>query len=679
MQRRLFVQGASVLSVGKVFPASTRQLSHEDPTTGKPMAIRGADAFNGGRSQVNLNFLQTGGDYPFLNCLKTAQSWSLLDNTGFPLPSTLDADGYPTSISNGGVYTVFFVPSQSARPGSYVVTWDGNGTIYLGMDHVRVSGSKSSSSGRGRFVFSTSSARVVLGIQQIGSPHITNMKVFHAKDEAALEDGEVFGSRFKQRLLEANFGVIRFLNWQDANTSNVTTWASRKPESHVFYSASEFRPSLYAGVTSNKGSHYRASLPGFKLVDKAIVIVKFNASCIGPCTLDISGTGPVNVLNEYSGPLSPGSNSYIEGGTWRSLATLVYDDVLKSWIKFGGDVAFGSTGITNGCPPKLMVRLCAEVGAHPHFIAPMLAVDPLTDYIPSLAALCRSEAPSWMVPRFEGPNELWNVAAGFLGSAHASAKAEAYGWGPDLHNWYGKVMSVLGQAVSSVYDGDRRAYQVLCAVQTATGGTTAGTARSNARLSSAKYVSQSGAAQAPYAKSPASRWVTHVCCAQYYTPSDYGSPREEEQAAQYAKAAGDPARQAAIANAYASTSDRGTGPFTLQRVADMYVNWKAWALSFGVRSMCGYEGGYSPDLGGTAQVRALRTASKRAECLEAFTSANYRNFLSLTTADFKAEFPSCFQLSGRTPTDNAWSVLDDVYETPEPPQWRAIVAFNRRA
>ncbi|MHC6685922.1 hypothetical protein ACYUZR_13945, partial [Staphylococcus aureus] len=33
-----------------------------------------APKFNSGRSQVNLNFLQIGGDYPFLNCLKTAQS-----------------------------------------------------------------------------------------------------------------------------------------------------------------------------------------------------------------------------------------------------------------------------------------------------------------------------------------------------------------------------------------------------------------------------------------------------------------------------------------------------------------------------------------------------------------------------------------------------------------------------
>ena len=51
--------------------------------------------FNGGRSQVNLNFPQWGGDYPFLNCFKTAQQWSLCDNSGPPEPNTLDGDGYP--------------------------------------------------------------------------------------------------------------------------------------------------------------------------------------------------------------------------------------------------------------------------------------------------------------------------------------------------------------------------------------------------------------------------------------------------------------------------------------------------------------------------------------------------------------------------------------------------------
>ena len=108
-----------------------------------------------------------------------------------------------------------------------------------------------------------------------------------------------------------------------------------------------------------------------------------------------------------------------------------------------------------------------------------------------------------------------------------------------------------------------------------------------------------------------------------------------------------------------------------------YANWKAWALSFGVHGMCGYEGGYSPDFGGSAQVRALRAGSKRAGCLEAYTLANYRAFTGLSDAGFRAEFPSCFQLSARSPADNAWSVLDDIHESPDPPQWRALVAFNR--
>src|SRR5882757_6147486 len=86
------------------------------PTT-TPSGWTVAPAFNGGRSQVNLNFLQIGGDYPFLNCLKNGQRWSYIDNSGPPAPSELDSDGYPLAISHYGVVTVFFVPTQAQRPG----------------------------------------------------------------------------------------------------------------------------------------------------------------------------------------------------------------------------------------------------------------------------------------------------------------------------------------------------------------------------------------------------------------------------------------------------------------------------------------------------------------------------------------------------------------------------------
>ena len=181
---------------------------------------------------MNLNFLQWGGEFPFLNCLKTAQGWALRDNTGYPEPNTLDSDGYPLTISNGGVYTVFFIPSQSQRPGNYYY-WNGNGSIIC-LNGSKVSGSLTSSSGTGRYVFSTTDTRLVVGISAIGNPRITNLQVFHVNDEAAINAGEVFGVKFKQRLAEANFGVVRFLNWQSGNTTNVTL-GHEKAYTYVFY------------------------------------------------------------------------------------------------------------------------------------------------------------------------------------------------------------------------------------------------------------------------------------------------------------------------------------------------------------------------------------------------------------------------------------------------------------
>jgi len=654
---------------GKFLPTPT-------PTpTPTPSGWTAAAAFNGGRSQVNLNFLQSGGDFPFLNCLKTGQAWTLGDNSGYPDPNTLDSDGYPITISNNGLYTVFFVPSQTVRPGNYVITWDGIGTIFCGMSNNLVSGSRTSTSGSGRYVFSTTDSRFAVGITSIGSPRITNMKVFHADDEAALKAGQVFGVKFKQRLIEGNLGVIRFLNWQSGNTTNVTTWATRKPLTYVYYHGSEFRGSLYAGLTTNVGSVYSATLAGFSLVDKATVIVKFNASNNSACTLNVNGTGSIPILSQYSGALSSGGNSYPVGGTWQSIATLVYDAALNAWIKQGGDIT-GSAGLANGCPPELMVQLCAEIGAHPYFVTPPLAIDPATDYMPSLASFCRANGPSWMIPRFEGPNELWNNSGGFYQTGYANAKAAAYGWGNDYDNWYGKIMSVLGQAVSAVYGGDRSKYQVLCGVQTVLGSTASGPASCNARLASTNYLAQTAPPQSPYTKSAASNWVTHVCCAQYYAPSRYGTAQEISDAAAYAAAAGNPTLQLSIVADYANAANSGTGPFTLSACAIMYANWKTWAQSFGVMKMCGYEGGYSPDYTGNPQLDALRAASKKVASLSNLTTINYNNFVSLSGNGFTAEFPSAFQFSGASPSNNIWSVLEDIYTNVNPPQWSAIVTFN---
>ena len=634
-----------------------------------------ASAFNGGRSQVNFNFLLNGGDFPFLNCLKMAQAWAYLDNSGPAEPSIFDTDGYPTRITNGGVYTVFFVPSQAVRPGKYIATWSGNGTIHFGMQNTAVSGSKSSYTGAGRYVFTTTDDRFVFGISSVGSTHITNVKIFHEADETAVKAGEVFGTKFKQRLQQSNFGVIRFLNWQQGNTTNVTTWTTRRPVTFAYYAGSEFRASIYAGTTTNSGAAYSATLPGFRLVDKAMVTVRFNASATGPCTLNINRTGAINILSQYAAPLE--SWAYPIGNSWQSIATLVYDAKLNGWIKSGGDISSGYQGIESGVPPEVLIQLCAEVGAHPYFVTPRLAIDPATDYMPSLAAYCKSVAPSWMVPRFEGPNETWNFSAGFLATGYARAKSQAYGWGDDVHEWYGKSVSVLGQIISSVYGNDRSRYQVLCGVQTMMGITNWGTAASNARLQSTKYVAQSEPAQSPFTNSPASKWVTHVAVANYYTPSFYNTPDELNLAASLQKAANDAKSQAEILNSYASTANSGNGDFTLSKVLTCHTNWKAWAITNGVKSMCGYEGGYSPDYGNDTTINKLRSASKGASSLYSLTMTNYNNFASLSGSGFTTEFPSCFELSAAAGGGSAWSVLDDIYQSPNPPQWTAIMDYNK--
>jgi hypothetical protein len=676
INRRTFLQGTSGAALSTLLPSLAAATSSPTAEPKRAAAsLPSASGFNRGRSQVNLNFLQIGGDYPFLNCMKNAQRWEYLDNSGPPEPSELDSNGYPMKISHSGVYSVFFVPPQTARPGNYVVTWDGNGTIFCGMPNNPVSGSKTSSNGRGRYVFFTTDNRFSIGIVAIRTPRITNLRVFHVDDEAALNAVEVFGVQFKQRLTEANFGVIRFLNWQAGNSTNVTTWATRKPISYVFYTGEEYRGSLYAGLTTKAGSAYSANLPGFTLTDKATVMVKFNASNNGPCTLNVSETADINILDALCTPLSAAGNNYPVGGTWQSIATLVYDATLNAWIKQGGDIALGSMGLASGCPPELMVRLCAEVGAHPYFVTPSLAIDPATDYMPSLAAYCLANGPDWMIARFEGPNELWNPGEN---TGFANAKATAYGWGADYHNWYGKVMSVLGQAISNVYGGNRSKYQVLAGVQTATGIASGETAASDARLASNKYLAQSAPPQGPYTKTPASQWVTHVCCAQYYGPADYGTPKEQAYADVYAAAEGNPTKQMEIATAYANTVNSGSGRYTIPKLAIAYRNWKVWALKFQIKKMCGYEGGYSPDYDdrGTSKVDKLRGTSKQAASLYDFTMLNYNNFVGLSDTKFIAEFPSCFQLSGSLPSNNAWAVLEDIYQQPNPPQWRAIVAFN---
>lgn len=278
-------------------------------------------------------------------------------------------------------------------------------------------------------------------------------------------------------------------------------------------------------------------------------------------TLNVGGTGAKPVFSELSGILTISGNNFPIGtGGDTSLSTLIYDANLGGWLKNGGTL--GSSGITSGVPYSVCIRLCKEIGAHPWFLIPYLACTPMTDFVTSLATLCRDTGESWMVPRFEPPNETWNTAAAFYQTSYANSVAQVYGWGTDHHNWYGKAASTIGQAVASVFNTSKvnvktqNKYQMICSVQTASAPSISAASVNNPRLTSAKYILQSP--QAGYALDPASDWVTHVCCANYFAPTWYGRNQEVRTAfARSVTHAGNPTLQAADAATYEATSVEG--------------------------------------------------------------------------------------------------------------------------
>lgn len=565
--------------------------------------------FNGGRSQVNPNFLQISADYAFINHLKTAQSWSLGDNSGQPLPTDFDSNGYPLagcdSITNhSGVFTVFFIPSAAELPGNWVITWTGNGTVSLGTANTPASGFTSanltSTTGNGRYEFTTSATELNVGISAVGSPAITDLKVFNKSEEASQTAGNIFSTKFIARLKEANFGVIRFLNWTNANNANYTHWADRKPIGYVMYNDNELRASIYGGVTTNSGNAYSvAASPGWGgLVDKATITVKFNAAATqsGTCSLNVGGAGAINILDRYCQALSPDGqgNSYPTAGLF---ATLVYDINLNAWMKQGGDLANGSTYLVNGIPFEICLRLAAQVGAQPWFNIPHYALDIASDFAPGLSAYCLANGPSWMISRYEVGNEIWNQSGGVTNTWFAIHSAAARWAGGTLHDWVGMAASYLGQQLSSTYGGNHIKYKAIVGVQTAL-GFAAIDASIDERLKSTQFVNQVAAAISPWTKDHAYNWITTVANANYFGPTANYAAQGAIYAFDYSVTyAADPTNQAVTSAAYVATLLGAAGFANLAFVKSCVAAWKTWAAGMPtpVNEINFYEGGYSPD------------------------------------------------------------------------------------
>lgn len=214
-------------------------------TVGLLSLVAKPTAFNGGRSQVQPNFLAGGGDYPFINHLRTSPNFSYLDNSGWPTPDQMTSDGLPVSpMTNSGWVTAFYKPAQADRPGNYYIVTTGSGTVaYQGGSFTAVSGVGNKLLVPGASI-PNRSYNFYIQSTNAGTP-LTYVAIVHEDDIAGVSpanlqsyiEGELFQPSYIQFLRAIRPAEDRFLNWQNGNFSNETSWASRKPTSYWSFAA----------------------------------------------------------------------------------------------------------------------------------------------------------------------------------------------------------------------------------------------------------------------------------------------------------------------------------------------------------------------------------------------------------------------------------------------------------
>jgi hypothetical protein len=374
----------------------------------------------------------------------------------------------------------------------------------------------------------------------------------------------------------------------------------------VYYTSNQptgmFSGQTYYVINSSTNSFQISTSPGGAAFTPAS-LNDGNVGVVGMATLSLNGSAayPIKTL----GAEAPQEAIMGFNGSVKIYATVVFDQALQAWLINGAQPFSG--GLSNVVPPEAFLQVCKELGMYPHISVPFLALDPMTDYVPSLATYIKNSEPAWMVPHFEPGNEVWNTGTAITNYAFAKSWVHwdsSTGNTLDWENWIGMASSTVGQAVANVYgkSGLGTAYHIHVGVQTDGFGNPISNPNNalDPAFTAADYVT-SGPAQSGYTQDQAYNWADAVQVSNYVSPAMRGSIAEWENAWDwFYTSASNPTQQMADLNAYVDTLCGGgcttNVGFTIPYESTRWQNAISWANRFGITKMFAYEGGYSPDL-----------------------------------------------------------------------------------
>jgi hypothetical protein len=407
---------------------------------------------NGGRTQTNLNYSNLG-DHCLINRLaegQVMQGVTSLTSAFDPNDYNFDANGYPRAIVDGGIRILFTCETAYDRPGGVMkLDWLGAGTVKvftgtpIAASGTITSGAVTSTTAGGWITFTPpANGRPEVGITGIGSAsdYPNRLRAYFVDDDFGTDEtdinaGYITSSPFRRQFAAAKFGRLRFLNWgglSDLISCPETTWALRRPKDYIFQTGAMPLAGLWAGSTTNSGDDYSITPPGTYQfgggapTHRQVALVKWSATAAGnvPTLAWAGGAAKLvrsarNVTVDLTG-LNTGRPSN------GNVHCLTFDAFLDCWINHGS--LNGNMYYNAACSPELMIDIAAELGAHLDYPIPWLAAE--EGWTAGLAAACAAHPVAaknggWMVPLFEGPNEMWNNSVGYS-SKFAIARASLF-------------------------------------------------------------------------------------------------------------------------------------------------------------------------------------------------------------------------------------------------------------
>lgn len=382
-----------------------------------------------------------------------------------------------------------------------------------------------------------------LEITGVGTPHITNLRMYHVDDEQDLIAGKIFSAPFKDELAALDLGFIRFMDRLATNLNACSRWSHRNRMDNYTWGGMGYSQATFIGTTSGAADAYTSSFSGLTIQDGTCIDLYWHTDGTPgvTSTLTIDG-GTTYQVFDHAGYTTRYTSTTPKSGV-DIRARLVFSSLLNGWVQDSGYNAQKLPAAQ--WPPELCMALCEEAGITTAWInVPIFASDDDDqDWVTQFCTMAAASYPDIHVI-LEGGNERWG---GIIRMYDISAKlASARGYTAGWEEISGRDASLMSQAAYAVY-GSRSKYSVIINVQTTTLP-----GNQVEAFESDDFVTETG-----NSADAAKNWVAGAAITAY-VPSTWADVPTEEAAASTWDAASEPTKTSLIEAAVDAMDWQGT-------------------------------------------------------------------------------------------------------------------------